>query len=73
MSPLAVPIGGQLQSYFAYFTADRTLTGETLCYNWTIRDRCPPFPYRAQHPDVNGGVTLDYGYALNGTMPVRHG
>jgi uncharacterized repeat protein (TIGR01451 family) len=56
---------GHVQSYFAFWGG--ALTGATGCYDWTAAAICAGFPFPKTHPNVNGGVTRDYGYFYDQT------
>ncbi len=56
---------GHLQSYFPFWGG--SLTGATGCYDWTAAAICAGFPFPRTHPNVNGGVTRDYGYTYDET------
>jgi hypothetical protein len=51
--------GGDLKSYFGFWIT--TVSGATVCYDWTTAAPCAGFPLPDPHPNVNGGATRDYG------------
>ena len=65
-NPLTITVGGDLRSYFPFFSMSGPYPGDTLCYDWTIQGLCPSFAYPDGHPGVNQGLTKDYGYAYDG-------
>ncbi len=65
-NPLTITVGGDLRSYFPFFSTAGPYPGDTLCYDWSIQAVCAGFAYPDGHPDVNRGITEDYGYAYDG-------
>jgi hypothetical protein len=66
-APLAFAPGGELRSYFPFYTQDNLYPGNTVCYDWSAQSPCPGFPNLIGHPDVHGGDTHDYGYVSSST------
>ncbi|WP_211588907.1 DUF7617 domain-containing protein [Allorhizocola rhizosphaerae] len=56
---------GHLQSYFPFWGG--SLLGATGCYDWTAAAICAGFPFPKTHPNVNNGLTRDYGYTYDET------
>ncbi|MEV5508451.1 hypothetical protein [Streptomyces orinoci] len=67
MNPTTVTVGGDLRSYFPFWTLDVGYAGQTLCFDWNTQTTCGGFPNPDSHPTVNAGRTLDYGYDYDGT------
>lgn len=64
-NPEVVVSGGDTRSYFGVWGGP--LPGDTVCYSWTHAQPCAGFPAVAGHPNVNSGVTRDYGYSYDAT------
>lgn len=62
--------GGDLKSYFGVWGA---IPGGTVCYDWTTAAPCAGFPAVSLHPNANGGITRDYGYAFDATTQCLFG
>ncbi|MFF5261520.1 hypothetical protein ACFY4C_21455 [Actinomadura viridis] len=60
--PTSLAIGGNLRTYFPFYSQDSRYPGAALCYNWSTQARCTQFPSPNRHPGVNGGNVRDYAY-----------
>ncbi|GAA3936593.1 hypothetical protein GCM10023085_17530 [Actinomadura viridis] len=60
--PTSLAVGGNLRTYFPFYSQDSRYPGAALCYNWSTQARCTQFPTPNRHPGVNGGNVRDYAY-----------
>ncbi|WP_229904259.1 DUF7617 domain-containing protein [Lentzea cavernae] len=62
-TPEVVRTGDRVRSYYGIWGGP--YAGVTACHDWSTGTACPGMPLRVSHPNVNGGVTRDYGYAYD--------
>lgn len=62
-NPEVVRTGDRVRSYFGVWGGP--YAGVTVCHDWSTGTSCGGLPPRIPHPNVNGGLTRDYGYAYD--------